>query len=546
MKRKHLVFLSSLLLVSFVMSSCMGNSVKSTDIKVRSKSQTGEETEPDETEDTSETEEASVVIIESGVYTDEDAPIEVNWDNYQPAEPVNNVFTRLSDDYISDFEPSSDYGAVFPFCFTSSQLYYPDPDPDDYYYDYYDPNDNFSDKYDNSFGFFDSHGRIVCDAVYTSAYPMSGFPLYIVGQGSVGDRKYGIINFEGTKKTDVEYIGISPDTDGYIYATTEKEFVVYDRDLNIVKRSTYKCNVDGEWTVWITHVLDDSHCLVTGEDFYGTVLLNYKSGELLECYMVDMDEKNKTILCYDDNWDLCVIDYDGNVLNDSLRSDDDVYREFDSQGNVTFELDVESRYNYRKIGDYLLLNIKGNKWTLFDKDRNEVGTYSCEYPPYIYGWYYDYDVSSAPVYVQDGLDFVNALTGEVLFQVYENGMTYVHVSDDLVVAESVDYDNDVVAVRASNGNGIVAFTTYNYELAYDMKTDTPYVILPEDNEITLYDLINDKTFSIDGEVAYLYTWVICDNVLYYQYGGVTYGFDISDPDNPQQIFRYTAVDPMGD
>ena len=193
MKRKFLKFASLLILSSLVLSSCQSS--KKTEIKVRAKDRVTDETEDTEEPETDMTDdngEPRVVTLESNLYTDAEAPIVVDWDNYQKSETKENVFERKSEDYMDKFDPSSDYGAVFPYQATYSTVSVVGYEDDSDYYAY------------QSYGLIDARGRIICDPIFSEAY-LSYDKLLIVAQGYGEDMKYGAILADGSGYTGTKF-----------------------------------------------------------------------------------------------------------------------------------------------------------------------------------------------------------------------------------------------------------------------------------------------------------------------------------------------------
>ena len=119
LKKISAVFLSAVLIFSVSCSRITEETAEDTETTSE------EETEKTAVEDTSvtTTSETSDAITEP----DTDAPVAVDWDNYQKPEE-EYVFTRLSEEKLT-FEPSEEYGAVFPYLATSSLLeIYVDPE----------------------------------------------------------------------------------------------------------------------------------------------------------------------------------------------------------------------------------------------------------------------------------------------------------------------------------------------------------------------------------------------------------------------------------
>ena len=142
--------------------------------------------------------------------------VHVNWASYQPAEVPDPVYTRLKDELITDFIPSSDYGRIYPFAGAAKMAEWGSAS--------------------STKGFFDQSGRIVCDAVYDYVYKISD-KTYVVKQYIKGDSEYpeerlGFVSTDGKYYTGVKYYSyISLGNDKYLLAEkTSDGFKVYPFD----------------------------------------------------------------------------------------------------------------------------------------------------------------------------------------------------------------------------------------------------------------------------------------------------------------------------
>lgn len=161
---------------------------------------------------------------------------------YRPYSGSEAKYTRLREGPLDQFEPSDDYGAVYPYAAARAfeNLEYGGARSIGYRY-----------------GFVDRSGRILTDGIYSDAYPMSGYsegyrntvgrqPFWIVRQMkgyTVETREYedftdswvnadfrcGVVSMDGSFATDCEYFRIVVFEKGF--ACVEEAlgpFTVYD------------------------------------------------------------------------------------------------------------------------------------------------------------------------------------------------------------------------------------------------------------------------------------------------------------------------------
>lgn len=529
-----------------------------------------EETSESTVEDTSvtTTAETSTAITEPAI----DAPVAVDWDNYQKPEE-EYVFTRLSEEKLT-FEPSEEYGAVFPYLATSSLLeIYVDPESEDA--EYYDPLEEYYTTFsDDTYGFCDSKGRIVCDPVFTGVELISDCPVYIIKTGDFSHEKFGLVHIDGTKYIEPKYDRIDYKVNAF-FAYSGSNLTVYDMELNVVKQTSVKQSTAYE-SITVLGFIDDSRCLVgfTDPGFAGVVsIYDYKSGVMLEEVFESEDYTQRLPFMlngvFDDhnvfinNEDLPIDKY-GNTLIDEDASIGsflettfcpifkvgDVYNAIDSDGNVIFESSLASQNCY-KCGDYLLLNTEDNVWTLFDRDFNECGSYKAaseviseDWSGYCLDRSYDrmykeflpkMNELEVPYVVDDG-NVVNALTGETVIEGPINP-SEILVCGDLVAAVC---DDNIVF---SNGNTYEGIHT---RFAMDLGYNVPYVINECSDKYEIYDPIKDTTCVINARTSDVESFFIGGESVYLRYGDISCVYDISDPDDPQMVFRFKSVDPLGE
>ena len=129
--------------------------------------------------------------------------VQLDWSAYQPASAGDPVFTRIKDEEITDFIPSSDYGRVFPFAGVVKK-------------------GEYEEEYDESYGFFDIHGRLVCDPVYNTCIKTDSGAYVVIKYGDVkpepyGDTtKYGVISADGSNFTGMKFSDVIWEENGGI------------------------------------------------------------------------------------------------------------------------------------------------------------------------------------------------------------------------------------------------------------------------------------------------------------------------------------------
>lgn len=556
MKRKYLKFTSLLLLSSLILSSCQSS--KKNEIKVRAKEKTAEEiedTESEITEDTEDTEdtEPRIVTIESNLYTDAEAPIVVNWDNYQKAEIKENVFERKSEDYIGKFTPSNDYGMVMPFKATYATV--SEAEYEDYTQHAYE-----------SYGLVDSQGRIICDPIFSEASMAYG-KLVIVATGSGEDMKYGAIKADGTMFTGTKYDEFRQLYEQkYYYAYTGNKLTVFNEDLSIYFEKTVEPDFEsandqnlmdyveyaqeGGYDVgledfYIIRVLDKSH--VVAELWGYTYEIDLDTGKLRS----SADYFNPDLGIGGEYGNRYLTDKEGNQISDSYMDiaygsrlpifyKDGYYFGLDSEGNEIQKFPKTDYLNFVTFDEYMIINTDSNKWTLFDADFNEIGVYESTQQIYPNYWEDGGRGGLGLVYVLDNGNIIDPFTGDVLMENVPNAYTVV-IGDEFIAASTAD------GTVVSNGR---VFPSYEY---WDTRTDhvsgKEYMVYSDVGVVQIYDVAADEIIKIDTE-GYVDNYYICiadGNVYFYSYyPEVTYVYDFTDVEEPQLLFRYYTTDPLGE
>lgn len=557
MKRKYLKFTSLLLLSSLVLSSCQSS--KKTDLKVRTKANISIETiEPGETEsettDEPEDTEPRVVTIESNLYSDAEAPIVVNWDNYQKAETKENVFERKSEDYIDEFVPSSEYGAVFPYEATYSivqQAQYEDSS----HYAYY------------SYGLIDSQGRIICDPIFSEAYKFHGMIVVATGEGE--EKKYGIISADGTKFSGIKYDSfVNLYYQDYFYAYGDGKVTVFNPDMSVYMERTFNVDFDniedeeilqsiesmkeygmelGYDDIYIARIIDKSHFIIEFWGYY--FVLELDTGKLIR---TATSYYNPNALVVGEYGNYYLADRDGNQISDSYPGiaygsvfpifidDKGNYVGLDSEGNVVRDFGKFDYFDYVSLGDYLLIKTGYSEWTMIDEDYNEIGVFNSYNAVYAYTWSELDQAGDDLIYVADNGDIKDPFTGDIIME-------------DASDATTVYIGNECIAAYTSTGmvlsNG-TKFSQYEYwTTTSDIVTGKEYLTTTDDYRVRIYDVAADEIIDVwIGEYVESYSVLIADgNVCFSSYNSdATYLYDFTDVEEPELLFVYYYTNPLGD
>ena len=277
--------------------------------------------------------------------------VEVEWGAYQPATMADAVYTRLQDDEISDFIPSSDYERVFPYAGSLKKGY---------------------ESWSSKKGFFSISGQIVCDAVYDYVYSFDA-EHYIVTKYEYTDPsdpyapvniRVGVISADGKAYTGLKYSSALTRRwrEGKLYLVETK-----DQGINVYPYDLQKNTVGDP----VFYKLDRS-----GENPYADVSL--------------LDTISDRYAIYQDEFEEYFYVYDGQT-GQPVSFPDDIRLTY-TAGNLVYGFD-ESRDNseilfFRPSGEqvnlpkrytgveqmdgdtYLLLRLDLTGWEVMDADGN--------------------------------------------------------------------------------------------------------------------------------------------------------------------------------
>lgn len=131
-----------------------------------------------------------------------DVPVSTEWSAFREIAKEPEVFTRLKEERITDFVPSSDYGAVIPFLGV----------------------DNEAGLFEGQklYGLMDQNGRIICDPVFDDVYYLDDGTLVVIqsvvrSSSDLPDERIGLISKDGSHYTGLIYEA------GAVYNSRSKE-----------------------------------------------------------------------------------------------------------------------------------------------------------------------------------------------------------------------------------------------------------------------------------------------------------------------------------
>ncbi len=474
---------------------------------------------------------------------DTSGDVAVDWSRYETQVTIPDpIYTRIDDEYIDDFTPSTEYGWISAFHNGDSTAY----------------------------GFYDIHGQVICDAVfsylvdnanysYSYSYSPGQFKYFIVGTKApvtVGDetahpfmdKTIGLISGDGSKYTGLLY-------NDYFYTAgsltlikiyddhiTADEFDLetftvsdsYDLKMDLSSVSSYATigriideryillyteywedESDSEWQTIIDGKTGEKIPVPEDAEVVGSMLVSYPeySSDIVfssldgaTSWSVDSNDytivnygdelTDKFLLCNGQNYELR--DHNGNIIKTWTLSDDDFmhtdnnriivqYRAgieiYDEDLHLLHACDLENDYGLKISDDsYVVFNYPDDIWK---------------------SYYYDSDVPIA--IISD--DYTQMLTMINL----ENGNTLeLPTSDDYVIRD------DVVLLThyADSATGtvidwklldirdfrlITSGTTPNgIDLRKDAVTGDVYAIVSDDSmneSITILDAATGETFT---------------------------------------------------
>ncbi len=331
--------------------------------------------------------------------------VHTDWSAYQPKLKSKVSYTRLAPGPLDHFEPSEDYGGVYPY--VSECLYWGG-------YRGYD------DRVGNRYGLADRTGRILTDGIYDAAYQMGGQigedyvhqPFWIVGQQTEviphswsdgeysgswyeGEYRYGVISMDGSFALDCEYEDVNGLGQGFycVDSGDTHSFTVYNEDGSI--------RFTSDDLLWDTEF--DWFRLEYEASCYKLSLSSYGEGaeETVRSRWFDGDG----------NWILREY-YDCGQLHDGLRQasmDGRSYGYVDESGAWVIDPIYTSFEEYQD-GCFLLTRIEDGRRVALDSQGRELLTapedgWLERAPCGFYVTYYDedyYDVSGSAYYDREG------------------------------------------------------------------------------------------------------------------------------------------------
>ena len=157
---------------------------------------------------------AGYVVPDTAPSGKTDLPVSVNWSAFQEVKKEDEVFTRLKEEKITEFAPSSDYGAVIPFLGVDNELHWCEGQ--------------------KLYGLMDQSGRIICDPVFDDAYYLEDGSLCVVqyvinSESDLPDTRIGLISKDGSYYTGLVYDGRTISGGGF-YTIEKNGITLYKYD----------------------------------------------------------------------------------------------------------------------------------------------------------------------------------------------------------------------------------------------------------------------------------------------------------------------------
>ena len=161
---------------------------------------------------------AGYIVPDTAPAGNPDVPVSAQWSAFQEIAKEPEVFTRLKEERITDFVPSSDYGAVIPFLGVDNET-------------------NFVEG-QKLYGLMDQNGRIICDPVFDDAYYLEDGSLVVIkrvvgSSDDLTDYRIGLISKDGSHNTGLIYDSGSVyniRSNGEFYKTEKNGITLYKYD----------------------------------------------------------------------------------------------------------------------------------------------------------------------------------------------------------------------------------------------------------------------------------------------------------------------------
>ncbi|MBR3057651.1 MAG: hypothetical protein IKG93_06730 [Clostridiales bacterium] len=421
--------------------------------------------------ESSETTEPTTISSDS----DSSSGVKVNWDAYTPGTSADPVFTRLSEEYIEDFIPGNDYGAVIPYF--GASIY------------------SYSDL--STVGFFDVSGRIICDTVFDylritdNGYFVTQFSKEQNRKPVLADpdlQKMGYISLDGSVYTSLsfnEYIYIGGEYCCIRYTQEGVEYFNLDyatgkeknlRSLKIDRNSIDSTDVDLN-NICLGKILENRYLVFCDREYDNVVfLIDGETGLNLSLPEVSDDGRIE----YRDQF-LILCDY---------SSDNNPYTYMRGNGEVLFE-----NGNYRECNDlylddeHCMMMYRDDGWDILDKDRK----LHCSLD--------NKDGSITWLFLYQNHYFIATKSDSYL--VYDTDFNLVHETkrDPSLYYEFIDEDREYyyfktvdsgpVVMTSENGKSIILDLLTGEQLEFDGEWNA-YISAVFDNRIILQSNIGEE------------------------------------------------------
>lgn len=453
--------------------------------------------------------------------------VNVNWDSYVAPTPVevsdDNIYTRLSEDYIYKYTPGTAEGYLIPFVGYSEGVYYA--------------------SYGNYYGFADETGKIVCDAHYSSMDYVERYSLWIARD--LTNDECDIYSADGTRAITFGYNDVYFYQDKiycFTYSYKDDELnsgimSVYDLNFELVEEGVeFPC--DGSS---VFGVIDETHLLLyeSNTDYYlegtayyleGTAYVDLESKELITistrrtcstfCFTYEdksayYNNSTESFIVFKSNGceysDVCLIeegfyfayddsntyfiDAEGNILNqldymtnvnaDSPMSSliggkvyildrEGILRIFDKRGNLERTCDLNGVWGRvdKVINDHLIA-VSRTKYWVVDLDTGEV--------VFEFGDSYEYSSMSSYLYFYDS-NYVKVYDDE-----FNSVFCWPGIHPNNLISINDDHVEQVGLIRRASTAEI-----------YSLDGQTHIADVPVDDNTYLYYCFDSRTVMCFG------------------------------------------------
>ena len=389
--------------------------------------------------------------------------VQTDYSQYAPQENLESKYTRLSDDFISELQPSDDYGMLYPFIGS----YGGDP-----YYPLL------------KYGMIDQNGRIVVDAVYNEIEPVqhhylsSGeqIPMWCLSAYVEADEwaqeRCALASFDGSFVTEPIYDYVKAFED-YVLADVAGTYIthVYDRNGKL-------CLDSSSWALSERFVpnFEDSDLYFR----YGGGIISYGDG----IFTVRLDDG-----VYYADWDGNLIAgpfFSGEAFSDGyarVMPDENTYAYIDTKGNKL--LGMEFPYAESFQNGYAVATISDEVQALICAADGTVLTFD--------GYYSSIEDSVLTVWGLNGRDRFYNLKGEPIFEapddnsytIYAGGkFLQCHDTETLTNRQTGKQIQISSIVNVHNDGDRLTLHCYEYRYVGDVY-EYKYYVLDENLEILL-------------------------------------------------------------